>query len=90
MLKRARFLPIFALVKATFKITKTWFVERGFKIDIMLRRSLLSRSYHNLNRKIQQDSAMCFVGRFNANNSKFDVQELVTPNMVDHLRHIQL
>jgi len=42
------------------------------------RRSLLSRRYHNL-RKNQQDSAMCFVERLNAENFEFDVQELATP-----------
>jgi len=33
---------------------------------------------------------MCFVERFNEENYKFDIQELVTPNMVDNLSHIQL
>jgi len=37
VLKGARFLPISALVKTTFEKTKTWFVERAFKIDTMLR-----------------------------------------------------
>ena len=41
-------------------------------------------------RKNQQDSTMCFVEMFNVENSKFDVQELTTPNMVDDLNHIQL
>jgi len=41
-------------------------------------------------RKNKKDSTMCFVERFNAENSEFDVQELATPNMVDDLSHIQL
>jgi len=35
--KGARSLPISALVKATFEKTKTWFLERAFKTDTMLR-----------------------------------------------------
>jgi len=41
-------------------------------------------------RKNQQYSNMFFVERFNVEKSKFDVQELVTPNMVDDINHIQL
>ena len=37
VLKRARSLPICALIKATFERTATWFVERGVKADSMLR-----------------------------------------------------
>ena len=39
ILKRARSLPICALIKATFERTATWFVERGVKADSMLRAS---------------------------------------------------
>jgi len=37
VLKRARSLPICALIKATFERIATWFVERGVKADSMLR-----------------------------------------------------
>ena len=80
VLKGARSLPISALVKATFEKTKTWFVERVFKIDTMLRVShYYPEDITTLFRKNQQDSTMCFVERFNAENSEFDVQELATP-----------
>jgi len=62
MLEGARSLPIFALVKATFEKTKTWFVEQNFKIDIMLGEShYYLEDIITLLRKNQQDSAMCFV-----------------------------
>jgi len=35
VLKGARSLPICALVKTTFERTKSWFVERGTKIECM-------------------------------------------------------
>jgi len=38
-----------------------------------------SEDITTLLRKNKKDSAMCFVERFNAENSKFDVQELATP-----------
>jgi len=80
VLKGARSLPIPALVKATFEKTKTWFVERVFKIDTMLRTGhYYSEDITTLLRKNQQDSTMCFVERFSAKNSEFDVQELATP-----------
>nr|XP_007161351.1 hypothetical protein PHAVU_001G061800g [Phaseolus vulgaris]ESW33345.1 hypothetical protein PHAVU_001G061800g [Phaseolus vulgaris] len=79
VLKGARSLSISALVKTTFEKTKTWFVERVFKIDTMLRAShYYSEDITTLLRKNQQDSSMCFVERFNAENSEFDVQELAT------------
>ena len=91
VLKGARSLPISALVKATFEKTKTWFIERVFKIDTMLRTShYYSEDITTLLRKNQQDSAMCFVERFNVKNYEFDVQELATLNMVGDLNHKQL
>jgi len=73
-------LSIFALVKATFEKIKTWFVEQDFKINIMLRAGhYYPKDITTLLRKNQQDSAMCFVERFNADNYEFDVQELATP-----------
>nr|XP_007155040.1 hypothetical protein PHAVU_003G167900g [Phaseolus vulgaris]ESW27034.1 hypothetical protein PHAVU_003G167900g [Phaseolus vulgaris] len=80
VLKGARSLPIFALVKATFEKTKTWFLERALKIDTMLRAGHhYPEDITILFRKNQQDSTMCFVERFNIENSEFDVQELATP-----------
>jgi len=80
VLKGARSLPISALVKATFEKTKTWFVERAFKIDTLLRAShYYPKDITTLFRKNQQDSTMCLVERFNVENSEFDVQELTTP-----------
>ena len=89
MLKGARSLSISALVKTTFEKTKTWFVERAFKINIML----LVGCYYpeditTLLRKNQQDSAICFVERFNAKISEFHVQELAAHNMVDDLSQL--
>jgi len=70
----ARSLPIFALVKATFVKTKTWFVEQAFKIDTMLRIGhYYPEDITTLFRKNQQDSTMCFVERFNVENFEFDV-----------------
>nr|XP_007136176.1 hypothetical protein PHAVU_009G024500g [Phaseolus vulgaris]ESW08170.1 hypothetical protein PHAVU_009G024500g [Phaseolus vulgaris] len=91
VLKEARSLLISALVKATFEKTKTWFVERVFKIDTMLRAChYYSEDITTLLRKNQQHSAMCFVERFNAKNSEFDVQELATPQHAFRLpcRHV--
>jgi len=52
--------------------------------------SLLTKRYYSLTKKNQQNLAMCFVQMFNRENSKFIVQELVTPTMVDEQCHIQL
>ena len=60
MLNGARFLSIFALQKATFEKTKTWFVEQAFKIDIMLRAShYYLENITTLFRKNQQDLWLC-------------------------------
>jgi len=73
-------LSISALVKTTFEKTKTWFVERAFKIDIMLHTChYYPENIMTLLRKNQQDSTICFVERFNAENFEFDIRELATP-----------
>nr|XP_007146122.1 hypothetical protein PHAVU_006G014300g [Phaseolus vulgaris]ESW18116.1 hypothetical protein PHAVU_006G014300g [Phaseolus vulgaris] len=72
VLKKARSLPICALVKTIFERTKSWFVERGTKIRCMLR---VGHQYPEdiiaLLRENEQQSAIlndwwCYCGEFQA------------------------
>ena len=71
VLKGARSLSICALVKTTFEITKSWFVEWRTKTGCMLW----------VDHQYPKDIIMCHVQRYNRQNSKFDVQELPTPQL---------
>jgi len=73
------------------KKQKHGLLNESSKIDTMLRAChYYLEDITTLLRKNQQDSSVCFVERFNAKNSEFDVQELATPNMVGDLNHIPL
>ena len=82
VLKGARSLPICALVKTTFERTKSWFVERGTKIECMLQAGhQYPEDITALLRKNEQQLAMCHVQSYNRQNSEFDVQELSTAQL---------
>nr|XP_007134899.1 hypothetical protein PHAVU_010G085200g [Phaseolus vulgaris]ESW06893.1 hypothetical protein PHAVU_010G085200g [Phaseolus vulgaris] len=60
-----------------FERTKSWLVERGTKIECMLRAGhQYLEDITALLRKNEQQSAMCHVQSCNRHNSEFDVQEL--------------
>ena len=83
VLKRARSLPICALIKATFERTATWFVERGVKADSMLRAGhQYTEEINAIIRKNQQQAGMCQVRRYSRENNEFQVQEMFSPH--DH------
>ena len=83
VLKRARSLPICALIKATFERTATWFVERGVKTDSMLRAGhQYTEEINAIIRKNQQQAGMCQVRRYSRENNEFQVQEMFSPH--DH------
>jgi len=83
VLKRARSLPICALIKATFERTATWFVERGVKTDSMLRAGhQYPEEINTIIRKNQQQAGMCQVRRYSRDNNEFQVQEMFSPH--DH------
>jgi len=66
----------------TFERTKSWFVERGTKIECMLRAShQYPEDITALLRKNEQQSAMCHVQSYNRQNPEFDVQELSTAQL---------
>ena len=65
VLKRARSLHIYALIKATFERTVTWFVERGVKADSMLRAGhQYPEEINTIIRKNQQQAGMCQVRQY--------------------------
>ena len=65
ILKRACSLPICALIKATFEMTATWFVESGVKADSMLRAChQYTEEINAIIRKNQQQTGMCQVRRY--------------------------
>ena len=77
VLKRARSLPICALIKATFERTATWFVERGVKADSMLRAGYqYTEEINAIIKKNQQQAGMCQVRRYSRENNEFQVQEI--------------
>jgi len=60
-----------------FERTKSWLVERGTKIECMLRAGhQYLEDITALLWKNEQQSAMCDVQSCNRHNSEFDVQEL--------------
>jgi len=80
VLKGARSLLICALLKKI-ENTNVWFVECGLKVDYMLR---VGHQYLEhitaLFQQNHQKSAYCHVQCYNRDNSKFEVQEILTPH----------
>jgi len=81
VLKGARSLPIYALLKITFQNINAWFVERGLKVDFILR---VGHQYPEdattLLQQNHQKSAYCHVQRYDQDNYEFEVQEISTPH----------
>jgi len=81
VLKRACSLPIYALIKATFESTTTWFVERRVKSDSMLQAGhQYPEEINAIIRKNQQQAGMCQVRRYSRENNEFQVQEMFSPH----------
>ena len=79
ILKEARSLPIWALVRTTFQRTSLWFVERGTKVTSMIAGGhQFPKDIATSLRKNQQQSVMCHVQRFNQDNTEFDVREIAS------------
>jgi len=77
VLKGARSLPIYTLLNFFFE--NMWFVDRGLKVDSMLRAghqypedvtALLQQNHHK--------SAYCHVQHYDRDHSEFEVQEIST------------
>jgi len=82
ILKGARSLPIWALVKTTFQRKNSRFVERGTKATYMIAGgNQFPEDIATSLRKNQQQSAMCHVQTFSQDNTEFDVQEIASHHL---------